>query len=223
MTTPTAPRLFHLGLAVDPQCKDWKTTSDALTEAVSHRVADGETIVLHDITPWFTTKIALLWAVGNGHEVDYCSKALHQAEHHSAQTRLDTLIKCQKLDALVGIHNGTVTGRSYHESTSDVALSLAYTMTQLRRPVRQITYTPLSETPALYPYRGIQAGQTRPYGPTVKSARLYAPKATEQTIRTWIYACIEPFGKSWYEFQLKELTVDRDGWWFFRLQQEYLD
>ncbi|MFN8467245.1 MAG: hypothetical protein U0X20_16935 [Caldilineaceae bacterium] len=223
MTTPTAPRLFHLGIAVDPQCKDWKTVSEALTNVVSRRVADGETIVVHDVTPWWTTKVALLWAIGNGHAVDYCSTELHNAENNNGQTRLDTLRRYQQLDALVGFHNGEVTGRSYHEATHEVAFCLHYTMTQLYRPVRQVKYTAMEETPALYPYRQIQAGQIRRYGPTIKEGRFYAPKATEQAATLWINFCIERLGTAWYEPQLKHLAVDPDGWWLYRIEQESTD
>ena len=105
-----APVNFHVGLAVDPQCLDWKTITAQLEYALSNRVASGNTIVFHDLTGWWTTRIALLWAVGNGHRVDYTPSEIHRIEHSEIK-RLDALHAEGQMHALVVFHNDTTSNR----------------------------------------------------------------------------------------------------------------
>ena len=215
-----APVNFHVGLAVDPQCLDWKTITAQLEYALSNRVASGNTIIFHDLTGWWTTRIALLWAVGNGHRVDYTPSEIHRIEHSEIK-RLDALHAAGQMHALVVFHNDA-TSNQYHESSDNVKACIFHAK-QLGIPTRVVPYTKLDKEPVPYPHVRIQSGQLRPYGSSFKIGRFYAPKATIETARAWLWSCIEPFGNHFGDFHLESLKVDPDGWWRYEMEREWLD
>ena len=71
---------------------------------VSNRIAQGETLVVHDVTSWFSTKEALLWAVGKGYKVDYTAPHIHNRNHSPISTFWDIHI-AKPMDALAVFYN----------------------------------------------------------------------------------------------------------------------
>ena len=68
-----------------------------------------------------------------------------------------------------------------------------------------------------------QSGQTRKYGDSYRIGHFYAPGATQQAARTWLWASIEPFSDKFGDYHLEEFRVDPEGWWHFNLRRDYLD
>lgn len=221
MTPPaTAPRYFHLGLAIDNACNDWNAITTTLDYLVSNRVAQGETIVVHDVTNWLSTKVALLWAVDKSYWVDYTARHIHRRNESVISTFWDIHI-AKPMDALAVLYNTGCSAKDNFLSTADRVKECARIVEEHGIPVRRIPCKKQPEN-AAWPYVLTQSGQTRKYGDSYRIGHFYAPNATKQNARTWLWACIEPFSKKIGDYQLERFDKDPDGWWHFNLRRDYL-
>lgn len=220
MTPPSSAGQFHLGLALDGDCNDWNAIDTALDYLVSNRIAAGETIVVHDITSWFSTKIALLWAVGKGYTVDYTARHIHNRNHSPISTFWDIHI-AKPIDTLAAIYS-TNPNKTTFINTTDQVKDCAAKVQEHGIPTRLI---PCRKLPQLSPspYVSTQSGQIRKYGDSYRIGHFYAPKATKEAARLWLWNCIEPFSQKFGDYHLEEFKVDPDGWWHYNLRRDYLD
>ena len=104
MTPPSSAGEFHLGLARRRRLERLERLTTTLDHLVSNRIAQGQTLIIHDVTSWFSTKEALLWAVGKGYRVDYTARHIHNRNHTPIGTFWDIHI-AKPMDALAAFYN----------------------------------------------------------------------------------------------------------------------
>ncbi len=221
MTPPSRAREFHLGLALDAACNNWNAITTTLDHLVARRVAQGETIVVHNVASWSTTQVALLWAINSGHQVDYTARHIHQRNETLIGTFWDIHI-AKPMDAFAVLYNTGGSAQNNFLSTADRVKEAAKLVEQQGIPVRSMPCICLPEKTA-WPYVLTQSGPIRKYGDSYRIGHFYAPNATKAAARTWLWACVEPFGKNFGDYHLEQLDKDPDGWWRFNMRRDYLD
>lgn len=217
--------VFHVGLATDPICADWDTIDKALEYLTRNRRALADTIALHDITPWGSTKLAMLWGTANFHTTMFTPAAMH-LQYNSAVTIFYDLRSRQQLDALVVFWNEStpahdnisrlraeigITGRDINEETKQL---IAHSR-QHGIPTRVVPYDDHCNTHApSYPIIIVEHGTSTSSSPGLKTGRFYVPCATQETARDWLLNSMAPS-------ILKPCTLDTlefsGGWWNYSM------
>ncbi len=217
--------VFHVGLATDPICADWNAISASLEYLTRDRRALGYTITLHDVTPWGSTKLAMLWGTANFYPAVFTPAAMH-LQYNSAITIFDDLHGRQQLDALVVFWNEStpahdnisrlraeigITGRDINAETKQL---IAHSR-QHGIPTRVVPYDDHCNTHApSYPIIIIEHGTNTSSNPGLKTGRFYAPCATQETAYDWLLNGMAPS-------VLKPCTIDtlecNGGWWNYSM------
>ena len=217
--------VFHVGLATAPICADWHAIETSLTYLTRNRRALGYTIALHDVTPWGSTKLAMLWGTANFHTVQFTPANMH-LQYDSAVTIFDNLLAQQQLDALVVFWNESTPA---HDNISRLRAEIGITgrdiNTETKRliahsqqhgiPTRVVPYDDHCNTHApSYPIVIIEHGTGKSLNPGMKTGRFYAPCATQETARDWLLNSMVPS-------VLKPCTLDtlefNGGWWNYSM------
>ena len=220
---------FHLGIATDPICADWKAISTTLEYLTRNRRAAGDTITLHDITPWGSTKLAMLWGTANFYPVCFTEDRMH-LQLNSAVAILDDLRSRRQLDALVIFWNEPtpahdnisslraqigITARNINEETKQL---IAHSQ-QHGIPTRVIPFDDRCNTHApSYPIVVVEHGTSKSPNPGLRTGRFYAPCATQHTALHWLANSMDTsiLGKPMYTIDTLELN---GGWWNYSMHR----
>ena len=223
--------IFHVGIASDPICADWPAIDKALEYLTRNRRALGDTIMLHDITPWGSTKMALLWGTANYHPVLFTEDELH-LRLNSAIAIFDDLHEHQLLNALVVFHNPTSPA---HNNISALRAQIGITARDINRemddliayaqkssiPTRVVPYDSASDTNKTgYPLRVLQHGQNDRHGANLRSGSFYAPCATRNTAQDWLFHAIANCYTDLIvpgAYTLDTLHQTPNGWWNYSM------
>ncbi|MFN8467246.1 MAG: hypothetical protein U0X20_16940 [Caldilineaceae bacterium] len=223
---------FHVGIATDPICADWKAICVALEYLTRNRKAAGDTIMLHDVTPWGSTKLALLWGTAYNHPVAFTPAKVH-LQYNSAVAIYDDLHSRQLLNALVIFHNDTnpvldnistlrsQIGITARDINAEMAQLIAHT-TQHGLPTRVIPYDEHANTQmSNYPIVVLEHDTGKSEHPGLKTGRFYAPQASYDTAKDYLNNAIGnyyQYGRKRGEYTLD--TLERNSsWWNYSMHR----